>query len=75
MKLSECLLSKSLKIVEINCGENIRERLAILGVLKGCKIIVVRKAPFNGPIEIKTRDFYLAIRKSQADKIFVEYYD
>lgn len=75
MKLSECLLLKSLKITNIKCTKNIRERLAILGVLEGGIVVLIRKAPFGGPVEIKTRDFYLAIRKNQADKIFVEYYD
>jgi Fe2+ transport system protein FeoA len=73
MKLSDCKEGLAVIISEINCIKNIKEKLSFLGVVKNTKIMVVRRASFSGPIEIKVRDFYLAIRKKQADKIEVYY--
>ena len=73
MKLSDCKVGKKVIISEINCNKTVRKKLSVLGVVKNVKIVVERKAIFNGPIEIKVRDFYLAIRKNQAEKIEVEY--
>ena len=71
MKLSECKVGQAVIISEINCNKNIKEKLAILGVVKNAKIVVERYASCGGPVEIKVRDFYLAIRKNQAEKIEV----
>lgn len=74
MKLSECEPLKKVTISGVNCSKKVKERLAILGVFENTVVTLIRRAPFGGPIEIKARDFYLAIRKNQADEITVEYY-
>lgn len=47
-------------------------RLNAIGLTKDAMVTLIRTAPFGDPIEIKVRDFYLAIRKEQAEKIILE---
>lgn len=72
LRLSDLKIGESGKILQIACGEKTKKRLDDLGVCVGVKVTLVRVSPFNDPIEIKARDFYLAIRKSQAKKIILE---
>ncbi len=72
MKLSELPRGKSAKIVSMDLPVNIKDRLNRVGLTAGVRVIFVRRAPFGGPLEIKVRDFYLALRKEQADKIEIE---
>jgi len=54
------------------CGEDaISRRLLEMGVTPGASIRVVKSAPFGCPIEIRVRKSHLAIRRSEADTIFV----
>ena len=71
MKLSQMDVGQVGVVSSIQVHENYKNRLTILGLTQGVKIIVIRKALFNGPIQIKLRDFYLAISKNIADKIIV----
>lgn len=53
-------------------AHGIRKRLADMGLTPGTKIIVVRSAPLNGPIEIYVRGYKLAISRGIAERILVE---
>jgi len=46
-------------------------RLSEMGVLPGTHVRVVKKSPFGGPIEIKLNDSYMAIRREDAELIFI----
>lgn len=72
MKLSDLKINQSAKVKKIDLSDAIKNRLTAIGVVKGAKITIIRRAPFGDPIEIKVRDFYLAIRKSDAQNIVVE---
>ncbi|MBO5068384.1 MAG: ferrous iron transport protein A [Clostridia bacterium] len=71
MILSQLRIGQSAKIKHIRCDAKTKSRLAYMGVTEGTVVTVIRLSPFNDPIEIKVRDFYLAIRKNEADKIDV----
>ncbi len=71
MILSQLKIGQSAKIKQIRCNSKTKTRLASMGFTEGTVVSVVRVSPFNDPIEIKVRDFYLAIRKNEADKIDV----
>ena len=73
MTLYELLDGQSAKVIWLGNAKNTKNKLLRLGVVEGIKVIAIRKALFNGPIQIKVRDFYLAIRKQDADKIIVRY--
>lgn len=47
-------------------------RLLEMGVVPGASVRIVKTAPFGDPLEVRVRNSHLAIRKSEADKIFVE---
>ena len=72
LRLADLKVGESGKIIKIACGEKTIKRLADLGVCVGVKITLVRVSPFNDPLEIKARDFYLAIRRIEAKKIILE---
>ena len=73
MTLYELFDGQSAKVIRLGNAKNTKNRLLRLGVIEGIKVRAIRKALFNGPIQIKVRDFYLAIRKQDADKIIVRY--
>ena len=48
------------------------KRLSDLGLTPGTNIIVIKSAPFNGPLEICVRGSRLAIGRGMASRIFVD---
>ena len=72
MKLSECEPSREYLIVSLNCSNKTLSYLSSLGIIPGNKIKVIRKSPFNDPIEIEIFDYNLCIRGNLADLITVE---
>jgi len=49
-----------------------RRKLLSMGVIPGCSIEVVRKAPLGDPIEIAIHGFRLCLRRQEAAVIVVE---
>ena len=49
----------------------IHSRLVEMGVTPGVVVRMVKKSPFNGPIEVKIRSYYLSLRWKDATQIFV----
>ncbi len=72
MTLSSVKSGQSCKILKINNSKVLIKKLNKLGIVEGTKVKVVRKALFNGPIEILIRSYCLAIRVSDANQIIVE---
>ena len=50
----------------------LQSRLVEMGLLKGTQIRVIKKAPFNGPIELKVRGYYVSIRMDDAKHIQIK---
>lgn len=48
-----------------------RRRLLAMGITPGSHVTVIRTAPMGDPLEIKTRGFYLCLRRSEAQAIGV----
>lgn len=72
MKLSELKVGQTARVVSIDLNQNQREKLYKLGLTESVKVTLIRIAPLFDPIELKVRDFYLALRLSQANEIEVE---
>ena len=73
MRLSEIKPYKKAKITAfLNSGE-IKTKLENVGLKTGAVITVLNIAPLKTPIEIKFGNIRLAIARSEADKIAVEY--
>ncbi len=71
MLLSELNIGQEKKVIKINCIDKVKARLNAMGLTEGVKVTLIRIAPLGDPLEIKVRDFYMAIRKNQAEKITV----
>lgn len=50
---------------------NIQHRLVDMGVVKGTRITVVKKAPLGDPMEVKVKGCALALRMNEAAMIRV----
>ncbi len=72
MVLSQLKTGESGIIREFLNEQRLVVRLNAIGLTENAKVTLIRTAPFGDPLEIKVRDFYLAIRKEQADKIILE---
>ncbi len=72
MYLCDIPVGQRVKVVAVNTPKEIKKRLADLGLCIGTEVTVIRFAPFNDPIELYLRGFYLGIRRKDAEKILVE---
>ena len=72
----ECLLG-DLKPGECACvkciqgGGAIRRRMMDMGIVPGVELEVVRRAPFGGPLQVRLKGYYLAMRRGECAKIAV----
>ena len=67
MKVGDCAVIKNV------AGEGqLRKRMLDLGLTKGCRVKLIRMAPFGDPVEIELRGFRLTIRKNEAEIVELE---
>ena len=59
-------------IVTLHGSGNVKHRLIDMGLVHGTKIHVMKYAPLGDPVEIKVKNFELALRNSEASMIDVE---
>ena len=71
VKLSELKPGDHAEIISVKALGEIRRRLLDLGVTKGLKLKVIRRAPLGDPIEISFRGCHLTLRLEEADNIQV----
>ncbi len=71
-KLSELKTGDKAEILSVKAAGEIRRRLLDMGVTKGLKIKVIRKAPLGDPIEINFKGCHLTLRLEEADQISVQ---
>tara|TARA_A100001011_G_C14054105_1_gene733164 strand:- start:562 stop:816 length:255 start_codon:yes stop_codon:yes gene_type:complete len=60
------------KIYSLDTANESTVRLSQMGLVPGCVVRIIRKNPFGGPIQLKLNDYYLAIRKEDAQLIQVD---
>ncbi len=72
MKLVELEDGTVCRIKALHVEPELKKKLLELGLFPGQIVSVVQKAPLGGPIKIKVRDYCLALRPSEAEKIEVE---
>ena len=49
-----------------------RQKLLRMGLTRNAEFVVVRKAPFGGPIEIEVKGSRLVLRSDEADALEVD---
>jgi DtxR family Mn-dependent transcriptional regulator len=79
--ISECKYAKTLDRLEagksaviksINIKGELKKRLMDMGIMKGEKITVIKKAPLGDPIEFSIKGYSISLRKSEAKQIEIE---
>jgi len=53
-------------------GGGFKKRLMDMGLTPGTIVMVVKSAPFHGPLEVSVRGSRLALGRGMAERIFVE---
>lgn len=71
-KLKDMKPGESGLIVTLHGSGNVKHRLIDMGLVHGTKIHVMKFAPLGDPVEIKVKNFKLALRNSEAGMIDVE---
>ncbi len=49
-----------------------RQKLLRMGLVRGCRLRLLRKAPMGDPVEIELNGHKLTLRKSEADVIIID---
>lgn len=49
----------------------LRRRMMDMGLVPGAEVEVIRLAPWGGPMQIRVKGYYLAMRLSECAKILV----
>lgn len=70
--LAELEIGAQSRILSVEGDSAISRRLLEMGVTPGAPVRVVKNAPFGCPIEIRVRNSHLALRRSEANSIFIE---
>ena len=73
MKLSLSELEPGQKgvVIQIKGSGETRRRIMDMGIVRGSKIIMIRRAPLGDPLEFEIRDYNLTLRKREAQSIYV----
>jgi len=58
---------------DITAETSMKQRLMDLGVTEGAIVEMVRPAPFGDPVQIRVRNTILALRRSEARHIIIDY--
>jgi Fe2+ transport system protein FeoA len=60
------------RVLRIVGGGSLKKRLREMGITSGEKIVVIKSAPLDDPIEIKVRNYNMSLRREEAANILVE---
>lgn len=72
MNMTELNAGDKAEIISIKARGEVTTRLIDMGLVKGTKFKLIRKAPLGDPIEIMLRGFFLSLRLNEAKDILVE---
>lgn len=69
MKLSELQNGQQATITSVSGNGAFRKRIIEMGFIKGKTITAIKNAPLKDPIEYKIMDYYVSLRRSEAEMI------
>ncbi|MDR3602776.1 MAG: FeoA family protein [Desulfosporosinus sp.] len=58
-------------VEQIEGGGALRRRMMDMGIVPGVELEVVRRAPWGGPLQVRLKGYYLAMRRGECAKIKV----
>lgn len=70
--LADLKIGIDAKVLSINGNSPVTRRLMEMGVVPGVSVRVIKSAPFGDPIEIRVRNYNLALRRSEAESIEIK---
>ncbi|MBC2722840.1 FeoA family protein [Desulfosporosinus sp.] len=59
------------RVERIEGGGALRRRMMDMGIVPGVELEVVRSAPLGGPLQLRLKGYYLAMRRGECAKIMV----
>ncbi|MCO1600460.1 MULTISPECIES: FeoA family protein [Desulfosporosinus] len=59
------------RVERIEGGGALRRRMMDMGIVPGVELEVVRCAPLGGPLQIRLKGYYLAMRRGECARIMV----
>lgn len=59
------------RVLTVNGTGAVARRLMEMGVVPGAPVRVIKAAPLGDPLEIRVRNYHLAVRRSEAQTISV----
>lgn len=72
MKITDLSKNQSAIVKRIDLSGITKKRFEDLGLTENVKITFIRNSPFSSLVELKLRDFFLAILRKDAENITVE---
>ncbi len=72
MTLAHLTPGRTGRIVKIGAAGPLKRRLMDMGIVPGAEVRVEKVAPLGDPLEVCIKNYYLSLRKGEADKIDVE---
>lgn len=69
--LSELRPSQRACVERIDGGGALRRRMMDMGIVPGVEIEVIRHALWGGPLQVRLKGYYLALRRAECAKIIV----
>lgn len=71
MTLNELEFGRQASVIAVRGGGQVSRRLMEMGIIPGTPVTKIKAAPFGDPIQIRVRNYSLAVRKSEAEQIEV----
>lgn len=72
LHLTDLKIGEKAKILKLTASGAIRRRLIDMGVLPDVEVELQSIAPLGDPIKIKIKDYYLTLRKAEAESILLQ---
>ncbi|MCF0190732.1 MAG: ferrous iron transport protein B [Marinilabiliaceae bacterium] len=72
MKLSDLPSGQDAVITDVAGSGAFRKRIIEMGFVKGKLVKSIRNAPLNDPIEYRIMDYYVSLRRAEADLITID---
>lgn len=75
MTLDRVPVGGEARVLDVRGQPEVRRRLMEMGVVRGERVRVKRKAPLGDPIAVRLKGYQLALRRSEARAVVVEVID
>ncbi len=69
--LRKMVVGECATIESVNAAGELGRRIRDMGLVPGCPLTIIGKAPLRDPVALRLRDTTLALRNSEADYITV----